>query len=92
MPEFLEGDVLKDVYGYSFKLNKVESVNEISDFNGTSIFIANQTKLSSIILSKTLTFMSAVLQNLEVFYSLTANRTHLMFQKYNMFEDEKQLQ
>ena len=56
VPEFLEGDVLKDVYGYSFKLNKVESVNEISDFNGTSIFIANQTKLSSIILSNNIDF------------------------------------
>ena len=56
VPEFLEGDVLKDVYGYSFELNKVESVNEISDFNGTSIFIANQTKLSSIILSNNIDF------------------------------------
>lgn len=56
VPEFLEGDMLKDVYGYSFELNKVESVNEISDFNGTSIFIANQTKLSSIILSNNIDF------------------------------------
>ena len=56
VPEFLEGDVLKDVYGYSFELNKVESVNEIPDFNGTSVFIANQTKISSIILSNNIDF------------------------------------
>ena len=56
VPEFLEGDVLKNVYGYSFELNKVESVNEIPDFNGTSVFIANQTKLSSIILSNNIDF------------------------------------
>ena len=48
VPEFLEKEILEKVYGYTFELNKINSIDEIPNFKGSSIFISNQTKISDI--------------------------------------------
>ena len=48
VPEFLEKGILEKVYGYTFELNKINSIDEISTFKGSSVFISNQTKISDI--------------------------------------------
>ena len=48
VPEFLEKGILEKVYGYTFELNKINSIDEISTFKGTSVFISNQTKITDI--------------------------------------------
>ena len=48
VPEFLEKEILEKVYGYTFKLNKINSIDEIPYFKGSSVFISNQTKISDI--------------------------------------------
>ena len=48
VPEFLEKEILEKVYGYTFELNKINSINEIPTFKGSSVFISNQTKISDI--------------------------------------------
>ena len=48
VPEFLEKGILEKVYGYTFELNKINSIDEIPTFKGSSVFISNQTKISDI--------------------------------------------
>ena len=56
VPEFLEKEILEKVYGYTFELNKINSIDEISTFKGTSVFISNQTKISDISLINSVDF------------------------------------
>lgn len=56
VPEFLEKGILEKVYGYTFELNKINSIDEISSFKGTSVFISNQTKISDISLINSVDF------------------------------------
>ena len=56
VPEFLEKGILEKVYGYTFELNKIKSIDEISTFKGTSVFISNQTKISDISLINSVDF------------------------------------
>ena len=56
VPEFLEKGILEKVYGYTFELNKIKSIDEISSFKGSSVFISNQTKISDISLTNSVDF------------------------------------
>ena len=56
VPEFLEKGILEKVYGYTFELNKINSIDEISTFKGSSVFISNQTKISDISLINSVDF------------------------------------
>jgi len=42
LPNSFDAEILKDVYGYKFELKKVEKVEDISVFNGSTIFITQQ--------------------------------------------------
>ncbi|MFT5019369.1 MAG: cystathionine beta-lyase/cystathionine gamma-synthase [Polaribacter sp.] len=46
LPEFFDTEILQRVYGYKFELKHVESVEEISAFNGSTIFISQQEVIS----------------------------------------------
>jgi cystathionine beta-lyase/cystathionine gamma-synthase len=46
LPEFFDTEILQRVYGYKFELKHVESVEEISAFNGSTIFISQQEGIS----------------------------------------------
>ena len=56
VPEFLEKGILEKVYGYTFELNKINSIDEIPNFKGSSVFISNQTKISDISLINSVDF------------------------------------
>lgn len=56
VPEFLEKEILEKVYGYTFELNKINSIDEIPTFKGSSVFISNQTKISDISLTNSVDF------------------------------------
>jgi cystathionine beta-lyase/cystathionine gamma-synthase len=40
LPGFFDAEVIKSVYGYEFKLKKVQSTEIISDFDGTTLFVS----------------------------------------------------
>ena len=42
LPDFFDIEILRSIYGYKFDLKKVESIEEASVFNGSSIFISQQ--------------------------------------------------
>ena len=47
-PSFIDFKVLKNIYGYKFDLKKVEKVEDISAFNGSTVFISQQDEISNI--------------------------------------------
>ena len=56
LPHFFDADVLKSVYGYTFDLKKVNKVEDISEFNGSTIFVSHQDELNSINLTPNIDF------------------------------------
>ncbi len=48
LPDFFDADALKRVYGYNFKLKQVENVDEISEFDGSTIFISQEDEIGKI--------------------------------------------
>ena len=57
LPTFLDIEVLRSVYGYKFELKKVGSIAEISEFNGSTIFITTQDEVSSFNLATNIDFL-----------------------------------
>ncbi|MFT5777541.1 MAG: cystathionine beta-lyase/cystathionine gamma-synthase [Crocinitomicaceae bacterium] len=47
LPEFFDAEVLRSIYGYKFELKKVENVEEVSAFNGSTIFISEKDEIST---------------------------------------------
>lgn len=41
-PGFFDADVVKSVYGYKFELKKVENMEEIPEFNGSTLYLSQQ--------------------------------------------------
>jgi cystathionine beta-lyase/cystathionine gamma-synthase len=48
LPKFIDFKILKNIYGYKFDLKKVEKVEDISAFNGSTVFISKQDEISNI--------------------------------------------
>ena len=47
LPKRFDTEVLKTVYGYKFELNKVEKVEDIAKFSGSTIFISEDDKIQA---------------------------------------------
>ena len=56
LPKFIDFKVLKNIYGYKFELKKVEKVEDISVFNGSTVFISQQDEISNIDLNLDIDF------------------------------------
>ena len=48
LPDSFDADLLKRVYGYQFDLKKVKSLDKITAFNGSTIFISQQPDIKDI--------------------------------------------
>ena len=48
LPDNFDVEELKNVYGYNFDLKQVENVDEISVFDGSTVFISHQDAISTI--------------------------------------------
>ena len=42
LPNYFDIEILRSIYGYKFELNQVDNASEISEFNGSNIFISQQ--------------------------------------------------
>ena len=56
LPKFINFEVLKNIYGYKFDLKKVEKSEDITEFNGSTIFISQQDEISNIDLKSEIDF------------------------------------
>ena len=60
LPDCFNAAVLKHVYGYTFDLKKIENVSAISEFNGSTIFISQQDRISKVDLTPNIDFFISV--------------------------------
>ncbi len=56
LPELFDTDVLKSVYGYNFQLNQINSAKEITEFDGSTIYISEQEAISEVDLNSNIDF------------------------------------
>ncbi|WP_054852766.1 PLP-dependent transferase [Olleya sp. ITB9] len=56
LPEVFNADIIKSVYGYNFELNQIKNINDISDFDGSTIFIAEDKHIGATNLINTVDF------------------------------------
>lgn len=56
LSDYFDTEALKRVYGYNFELKKVESVQDISEFDGSTIFISKQGDMGTIDLNPNIDF------------------------------------
>ncbi len=56
LPECFDAEVLRRIYGYKFELKKVEKIEDISKFNGSTIFVSRQDEMNSINLTPNIDF------------------------------------
>jgi len=56
LPENFDIELLKNIYGYEFKLKKIENIAAISAFEGSTIFISQQDKIGEIEISPNIDF------------------------------------
>jgi cystathionine beta-lyase/cystathionine gamma-synthase len=57
LPTFFDVEILRNVYGYNFELKKVENLAAISEYNGSTIFIAAQDEISKFNLTPNIDFL-----------------------------------
>ena len=60
LPNFFDAEVLKSVYGYNFDLKSVESLSEISEFDGSTILISHQDEISNVALIPSVDFFVTI--------------------------------
>ncbi|MCC8361434.1 PLP-dependent transferase [Salinimicrobium sediminilitoris] len=60
LPEFFDPEALKRVYGYNFELKQVENLEEISGYDGSTIFFSPQDEIGKIELNSHIDFFISV--------------------------------
>lgn len=48
LPIFFNTEILRNIYGYKFELQQIKNVEEISKFDGSTVFISQQDDISTI--------------------------------------------
>lgn len=56
LPNYFDIEVLRTIYGYSFELNQVDKASDISESNGSTIFISQQDEISIVNLTPNIDF------------------------------------
>lgn len=56
LPGSFDPEVVKNVYGYSFELQRVDSPTDIKDFDGTTVFVSFKNELFNIALNSNIDF------------------------------------
>ena len=60
LPQHFDAERIKTVYGYNFELQKVGSINEVSAFQGSTIFLCQQEALFDISLTDEIDFFVSI--------------------------------
>jgi len=56
LPTFFDAEILRTVYGYQFDLKQVDQVGSVADFDGSTIFIAQQDEIYNFKLTPNIDF------------------------------------
>ena len=64
IPDYFNAEALKRVYGYNFELKQVESVEKISKFDGSTVFLSEQSELGQVSLNPNIDFFVSIYADL----------------------------
>ncbi len=64
LPSMFDASVVKEIYEYSFDLNKVEHVDEVGSFDGSTIFISQSDDFKQSLLNSNVDFNISTYSNL----------------------------
>jgi len=56
LPAQFDAEIIREVYGYSFELKQVKNVNDVTSFEGSTVFISEHEKTSTIELNPNIDF------------------------------------
>jgi cystathionine beta-lyase/cystathionine gamma-synthase len=56
LPTYFDAEIIKHVYGYQFELKHIEKVEDVTAFDGSTVFISEQDGISKIDLSPNIDF------------------------------------
>ena len=56
LPACFDAEVLRSVYGYKFDLRKVENIEDVSKFKGSTLFVSHQDEMNTIDLTPNIDF------------------------------------
>ena len=56
LPEIFNAEILKSVYGYKFEVKKIENLASIEKFEGSTVFVSNETAVNKIELPENIDF------------------------------------
>ncbi|MFK7951740.1 MAG: cystathionine beta-synthase [Ekhidna sp.] len=56
LPVFFDVEILKNIYGYNFELRNVEKIEEITAFDGTTVFLSQEDRISTFDLNPNIDF------------------------------------
>ncbi|WP_405352218.1 cystathionine beta-synthase [Nonlabens sp. Asnod3-H03] len=56
LPDILNSELLKEIYGYHFQLQKVNAPSDVASFNGSTIFIAEHDEINTVDLNSNIDF------------------------------------
>ncbi|PVY39114.1 PLP-dependent aminotransferase family protein [Pontibacter virosus] len=60
LPDAFDAEVLERVYGYKFDIKQVEKVEEVSEFNGSTIFVSQEDEIGKVDLNPNIDFFVQV--------------------------------
>ena len=60
LPGFFDPETVRRVYGYNFELKRVEGINEISAFDGSTVFLSHQDNFGKVELNQNVDFLLGV--------------------------------
>ncbi|MFL1897222.1 cystathionine beta-synthase [Aquimarina sp. 2-A2] len=64
LPDSFDADALQRVYGYTFELKKIESIDALEAFDGSTIYVSEQTDIAAVNLQKSIDFHVSTHTNL----------------------------
>lgn len=64
LPEAFDAEVIKRVYGYNFSLKQVGSVQDIAEFDGSTVFVSSEGEIAPVTLAPPIDFYLRILPNL----------------------------
>jgi cystathionine beta-lyase/cystathionine gamma-synthase len=56
LPSYFDAEIIKKVYGYDFELKEVSDISEVSEFNGSTVFVTHQEQLGQLELNEHVDF------------------------------------
>jgi cystathionine beta-lyase/cystathionine gamma-synthase len=64
LPTFFDAELLRNIYGYQFELKHIKKVADISEFNGSTIFVSQETQINANDLNSNIDFFINIYEHL----------------------------